>query len=329
MRTSIVPRLPLVFAISAILAGCGGVTSTAPAVPSGAPVAARTFDSTGSWMEPSAAKGDLLYVSDTRGSVDVFSYPSGKPAGVLRGFRNPAGLCADAKGNVFVVDSDALDIVKFRHGGTKPIKTLLMFGYYPFGCAVDPKTGDLAVANFISQSQGPGSLSIFKAHEAFPRSYTVSGMNAFYFCSYDDHSNVYVDGADSGSRHTKFAVLANGSSTLTTVSVDKTITYPGGVRWDGTDLAVQDAATRMLYRFKMSGTSGKSVGTARFDGDKTTLETDLWIDGKTIVMPYGNVSRHVKKVGFWNYPDGGALQNSLTVKRAAELVGVTVSLAHH
>jgi len=328
MRFRASSRLTPICAVSAILAACSGVAPTTPAAPSNAALLAQRFDSTGSWMEPAAAKGDLLYVSDTRGNVDVFAFPSGEPAGVLRGFRNPAGLCSDPKGNVFVVDTDNLDVLKYRHGGTKPIKALQIFGYYPFGCAVDPKTGDLAVANFTSQSQGPGSLSIFKVGQAIPRSYTDAAFNAFFFCSYDDHSNVFVDGADNGSRHTKFAELASGSSTLTTVTVDRTITYPGGVQWDGSYLTVQDAATRILYRFKMSGTNGKSVGTLRVNGDKTTLVHQFAISGKTIVMPYGSSSRRVTKIGFWDYPNGGALQKSLTVKRAAELVGATVSLAH-
>src|SRR5690348_9841936 len=328
MRATMVARVLLVFAASAFFAACSGVAPMTPPPAAGAPFAPHRFDPTGSWMEPSAVKGDLLYVSDTRGSVDVFSYPAGKPVGVLRGFRNPAGLCSDPKGNVYVVDSDALDVQKYRHGGTKPVKTLLMFGYFPFSCAEDPNTGDVAVANLTSQSLGAGSLSIFKAGQVIPRSYTDAALNAFFFCSYDGHSNVFVDGADSGSRHTRFAELASGSSTLTPVTLDKTISYPGGVLWDGSALAVQDTATRILYRFKMSGSNGKSVGSTKFDGDNTTLIHEFWIAGKQIVMPYGKNSRHVAKVGFWQYPDGGALQNSLTVKRAAELVGVTVSLAH-
>lgn len=321
-------RLLPVLAFGAALAGCSGVASTPPAAPSNAALVPQRFDPTGSWMEPTAAKGDLLYVSDTRGSVDVFSYPDGRAVGVLRGFRNPAGLCSDPKGNVFVVDTDNLEVLKYHHGGTKPIKTLLMFGYYPFGCAVDPKSGNVAVANFSSQSQGAGSLSIFVSGQAIPRSYTDAALNAFYFCSYDDQGNVFVDGADSGSRHTKFAELANGSSTLANVTVDKTIMYPGGVQWDGTYLTVQDAATGILYRFKMSGTNGKSAGTLQVNGDKTTLEHQFAISGKTIVMPFGGSKRSVTKVGFWVYPEGGALTKSLTVKRAAELVGVAVSLAH-
>ncbi|MBV9333284.1 MAG: hypothetical protein JO146_04700 [Candidatus Eremiobacteraeota bacterium] len=321
-------RLLLAVAASVAAAGCAGGTPATPTAVA-APFAASRFDPAGSWMEPSAATQDLLYVSDARGSVDVFSYPAGKPVGVLRGFRNPAGLCSDPKGDVYVVDSDALQVLKYRHGGTKPIKTLLMFGYFPFSCAEDPKTGDVAVANIISQSNGPGGLSIFKSGQAIPRTYTDNTLGSFFFCGYDDHSNVFVDGTGTGSHEAKFAELAGGSSTLKKISLDKNITYPGGIEWDGTYLAAQDTTTRILYRFKMSGSVGKSAGTIQLKGDKSTLIHGFWISGKELVMPYGTQSRHVAKVGFWAYPGGGALQSSLTVEKAAELVGVTVSLAPH
>jgi hypothetical protein len=322
-------RLLLAVAASAMVAGCSGAAPATPPAAVGAPFAPSSFDPTGSWMEPSAVTQDLLYVSDSRGIVDVFSYPAGKPVGILRGFRNPAGLCSDPKGDVYVVDSDALQVLKYRHGGTKPVKTLLMFGYFPFSCAEDPNTGDVAVANIISQSNGPGGLSIFKAGEAIPRTYTDNTLGSFFFCGYDNHSNVFVDGTGTGSHHAKFAELAGGSSTLTTISLDKTIKYPGGIQWDGSYLTVQDTATRILYRFKMSGSTGKSIGTVQIGGDKSTLVHEFSISGKQLVMPYGTLARRVTKVGFWDYPGGGALQSSLTVKRAAELVGITVSLAPH
>src|SRR5580692_2300582 len=71
-----------------------------------------------SWMSPAAA-GPLLYVSDIGAEdVDVFSYPGGKQVGTLTGFSEPAGLCTDRKGDVFVVDSGNDRILEYAHGGT-------------------------------------------------------------------------------------------------------------------------------------------------------------------------------------------------------------------
>ncbi len=82
-------------------------------------------------MSPQAASEDLLYVSDSDGHVDVFSYPDGKQVGVLKGFSSPAGLCSDSKGDVYVVNTNLLNILEYKHGGKKVIATLNDFGHYP------------------------------------------------------------------------------------------------------------------------------------------------------------------------------------------------------
>lgn len=316
------------FAAAALLAaGCGGPGASVQGPP--AAQSAIRVDTTGSWMAPSAERQDLLYVSDSKGHVTVFSYPGLKQVGLLEGFKSPAGLCSDPRnGDVYVVDTNSLDLFKYKHGGTKPIKTLSVFGYYPFGCAVDPVSGDVAAANYAAQPSGPGSLSIFRAGAFFPTTYTDSAFNAYFFCSYDDHGNIFVDGADNNSYHTEFAELQKGAASFRTVHLDKLIGFPGGVQWDGTYMALQDTISRVLYRFKISGSHGKSVAAMRFKIDRSTLVHQFWIQGRTIVMPYGNVSRQVHMVGSWPYPAGGSPSKSVTIAHAAELVGVTVSLAH-
>ncbi len=319
-------RSTLLLALALSISGCGGLP-----VPVGGPPATQPaigHDPAGSWMAPSAAHQDLLYVSDSDGSVRVFSYPKLKQVGLLQGFTSPAGLCSDPRtGDVYVVDTNNLDLLKYKHGGTKPIKMLTLFGYFPFGCGVDPTTGNVCVANYSAQPSGPGSLSIFRRKAFFPSNYTDQNFNAYFFCSYDDHGNVFVDGADNNSYHTEFAELPKGSTSFKTIALDKQIGFPGGVQWDGTYVAVQDTMSRILYRFKIAGSHGKAAGALRFRVDRSTLLHQFWIDGNTIAMPYGTVSRIVRMVGLWPYPDGGSPIKSIDLSRATELVGVTVSLA--
>jgi len=314
-------------AVVALAAGCAG-----PAAPVQAPQPpvrpAFRFDPAGSWMARGARTHDLIYVSDTSGKVWVFSYPGEKQVGLLRGFESPAGVCSDAStGDVYVVDTTNLHVFKYRHGETKPVKTLTQFGYFPFGCAVDPATHDVAVTNVSANPSGPGSLSIFRPGAFFPSDYTNPAFNAYFFCSFDDRGNVLIDGADSGSYHTLFGKWRRGSTTVTTVTLDKRIGYPGGIQWDGTYVAIQDTLSRKLYRFKIVGSRGRSAGAVRFKFDRSTLLHAFWVQGQTIVMPYGKVSRLVRMLGRWPYPDGGAPRRSIGIARAAELVGVTVSLA--
>ncbi|HEX3457300.1 MAG TPA: hypothetical protein VHR97_05040 [Candidatus Baltobacteraceae bacterium] len=322
---------------AALLASCSGAgTSLAPQAPLGvAPSSTKAmgsahsrFNNAGSWVSPNAASGDLLYVSDARGSVYMYTYPAGKLVGLIRGFHSPAGLCSDAKGNVFVVNTNDLDVLEFKHGGTKSIQELNDFGHYPVGCAVDPKSGDVAVANYASTlSLGPGSVSIFHGGHGIPSSYQNQAFNAFFFCGYDDKGNLFVDGADYGSYNTKFAELSYGSSNLNNVTLDQTIGYPGGVMWDGKYLAVQDTYTRRVYRFKMAGSKGTSIGSVNFKGNNTGLLTQFWLDGSSILMPFGTLPRAVRKVGYWPYPKGGPVSQSYGVKNSDELVGITISLA--
>ncbi|HEY6325399.1 MAG TPA: hypothetical protein VIW73_02640 [Candidatus Cybelea sp.] len=314
-------------AVALLAAGCAG--PMAPVQAPQAPVRpASRFDPTGSWMAPAASTQDLIYVSDTHGKVWVFSYPGERQVGVLQGFKSPAGVCSDAStGDVYVVDTTGLAVLKYKHGGTKPIKTLTMFGYFPFGCAVDPASHDVAVTNISSNPSGPGSLSIFRPGAFFPSDYTNPAFNAYVFCSFDGQGNVLVDGADSGSYHTLFGKWRRGSTTVTTVTLDKRIGYPGGVQWDGTYMAVQDTMSRKLFRFKIAGSRGRSAGTVDFKVDRSSLLHAFWVQGQTIVMPYGTAARLVRMVGRWPYPAGGAPSRSIGVAHAAELVGITVSLA--
>jgi len=319
----------LVLAASATLAGCGApAASSLPPQSSSSSSVPTRLKTAGSWMSPMAASQDLLYVSDSRGVVYVYSYPGGKLQGELRGFQSPGGLCSDPAGNVFVVNTNALDVLEYKHGGTQPVQELNDFGHFPFGCAVDPKTENVAVANYASTLKlGPGSVSIFDGGKGVPHSYQDSAFNAYFFCSYDDKSNLFVDGADYGSYHTLLAEIPAGKSTFTNIAMNQTIGYPGGVQWDGTYLAVGDAFADALYRFKISGKKATSVGKTAFKGDHANLITQYWIDGSTVIVPYGTLARDVRKVGFWPYPGGGSPTPTLDVPRASELIGVTVSVA--
>jgi DNA-binding beta-propeller fold protein YncE len=309
----------------------GLIASVSACSSSGATPAATTatrFDAAGSWIAPAASKQPLLYVSDADGNVDIFSYPDGKPVGKLKGFSSPAGLCSDSAGDVYVVDTGLLEVLEYKHGGTTPTTSLFVMGYYPYGCAVDPTTGNVAVADYASQKQGAGGVSIFHPGQTFPSTYQDTAFNAYFFCSYDNNGNLFVDGADYGSYHTELAEMPSGSTSFTAISLDKTIVYPGGVMWDGTNLAIQDTTSRILYRFKIAGTKGKTAGSTVFNGDRTTLIHQFWIAGNSIVIPYGTTQRLVRKIGVWPYPGGGAVTKSFSVPRSTELVGVTLSAPH-
>jgi hypothetical protein len=324
-------RAVSVAAAVAMTGGCAG-SQLSGATPASLPGASgvRELSAPGrSWMSPGAASGDLLYVSDINGSVYVYSYPAGKHVGTLTGFKGPEGLCSDRAGNVYVIDLPSVAVVKYAHGGTKPIDLLHVYGYYPEGCAVNA-AGDLAVANYLSNPQlGPGSVTIFRKGKGMGKSYQDPSFNQYYFCGFDAKGNLFVDGTNAATTKTQLAEMAHGSTTLTNIALKQSLgPYPGAVQWDGKYVAIADGATGIVYRLKVTGSSGAVIGSVHLTGERSNLVTQFWIAGSTIVVPYGTAKRVVKRIGFWPYPEGGSATKSIDAPGgAAELFGTTLSVA--
>ncbi len=267
-----------------------------------------------SWIAPDAKKKALLYVSSVLTDyVYVYSYGNQKLVGTLTGFKLPYGLCADAAGDVWIVDDGAQQIVEYEHGGTSPIATLSDSGEYPEGCSVDPTTGDLAVTNFYSAS-GNGSVSIYAHASGEPTTYSDPSITNFRFCGYDDKGNLFADGANNSSEFA-FAELRKGGSGLTNITLQQKIEWPGGVQWDGKYVAVGDTDAGIIYR--TNGAGGKVKGSTTL-GDSDYVN-QFWIAGKTVVAPSqdGNAG-----VGIYAYPAGGAPSKTISVE---EPFGAAVS----
>lgn len=313
----------------AIVTGCGGSQPPA-AAPWGLPGPAGTRAHAAterSWMSPLARSGSLLYVSDTNGSVYVYSYPAGDHVGTLTGFKGPEGVCSDTAGDVYVIDMPAVTISEYSHGGTKPIRVLHVYGFFPEGCAVDAATGDLAVADYASNPfLGPGALTIFHRGKGMGKSYQDPSINEYFFCSYDAKGDLYVDGTNAATTETQLAEIPVGSTSFTNITLDKKVgPYPLGVQWDGKYVALQDS-TRALYRIAVTRSTGNIVQTTLFKGDHSDLVSQFSIVGRTIVIPYGSARRLVRKIGLWPYPAGGTAMKSFAAPPgAAELFSATVS----
>jgi hypothetical protein len=233
-------------ALIAGLAGCAGQQS-APSgpLPQTAGSALSRFatrpaklDHHASWMKPNLLTTSLLYVSDTFPKVvNVYTYPTLKYVGRLTGFQYPLGECADRVGNVWITDGGGY-VYKYAHGGTNPIETLYSDMDLPTGCAVDPRTGDLAVAN------GNAQVLVFHTGSSSPTVYTDSNFSQTSSLSYDNRDDLFVDGTDSSNMF-HYAELPFGSQTFTDINLNygnfPMIQSPGGVKWDGTHMAVGDS----------------------------------------------------------------------------------------
>jgi hypothetical protein len=229
-----------------------------------------------SWMKPGLANQKLLYVSDeAAGVVNVYTYPGLTFAGQLTGFSVPTGECTDRAGNVWIADQNQKAVYEYAHGGTSPINTLTDTMINPVGCALNLKNGDLAVANGIN------TVLIFHNAAGAPTTYASQQFSTTEFLGYDNHGNLFVDGNDNANAF-HYAELPAGGSTFTDITLSTTPSQPGNVQWDGTYMAVGDAASSNIYRTQGSNIVGTVTVSATCQGQFYITPSD-----KNIVVPDG------------------------------------------
>jgi hypothetical protein len=318
-------------AAAALVAGCGG--SQPPVGAPGAMPQSRAIathaNRSRSWMLPEAKSSSLLYVSTSdAGTVAVFSYPKGKPVGTLTGFQLPYGLCSDKEGNVFVVDFKAQQILEYAHGGTAPIATLEDMGNYPNGCAVDPVSGNLAVAGG-AEFYANGNVAIYENAQGSPTVY-VDTFADFYYCTYDGSGNVFASGTDG--QQFWLSELKKGAQALQDITA-RGINPIAAIQWDGTYLAVESPSgspdgPATIYQIQVSGSQATILNTIKLYTKQNTNPkrgAQFWIHAGRIANPK---SVH-KGIGIWKYPSGGEATRSIGFDANGPMTGLTISVAPH
>ena len=326
----------LCISAAALLAACGGSQPPIGALgemPQSRVIATQAKHA-GSWTLP--AKGsNLLYVTDGYENVYVYEYPQGKLVGMLTGFIAPLGECADSNGDVFIVAAASKSysssvIYEYAHGGSNPVKTL-EDPVFSGGCAVDPRSGDLAVA-------GVHGVAVYQSASGDP---TMFYNNAFSFfnCGYDKDGNLYLSGSNGVyGNQSQLIRLANGSSTFEQINLDVTLyTNESGpflpsVQWDGKHVTVSSTTRDQeppgpasVYRLKISGSSASAIGTTTLQGEKDHFSGQLVIRGKTIIG--GTYYKGHTFFSRWSYPHGGQPRRDVRTISDAHLWGVAVSVA--
>ena len=308
MKSSAFSRYALNSCLAAgLLAGCGGSQPPigAPGAVAQTSTLATHADRGTSWMLPEAKSENLLYVTNLR-DVTVYSYPQGKLVGKLKDFYVALGECVDAQQNVWIGDGNDNSEVQYAHGGSKPRRVLKNIA--GIGCAIDPTTGNLALT-----TQG-GEVLVYKHASGKPLTYRDPAVTEFWFCGYDDRGDLFATGSDySDQKNFELVELPKGGSSLEIVKVNQTITYPGGVQWDGKHLAVGDSAVPVVYELTIRGRRGIRVGTTPL-GKPAKFVYEFFVDGHTLIAPnnYFKGSRSASDVLYYDYPGGGSPQKNIT-----------------
>lgn len=320
--------------LGVMLVGCSRYPLGAPIAPLGPVPQTRLHQPLGrSWMSPAASKHDLLYVNDGESNVYVYTYPQGQLVGTLTGFSSPTGECVDHAGDVFITaaseESGSGVIYEYAHGGTTPIETL-GDSDPAFGCAVDPRSGNLAVTG--------GGVAIYQHARGKPVVY--DGSEPTYFCGYDNQGDLYLSVIDDSHLDQEdLSMLAKGGKTLKQISLSvplyATLPLPSSVQWDGTYITASSASQNVgvgydgpisLYRLHISKDSASVVGTATLSSKKNARRTgQIWIQGKRVLG--SDYNRHSGGVDSWSYPDARKARSIVPNSGEVDPVGIAVSLA--
>jgi hypothetical protein len=284
-------------AMSFILAACGNPGAGAAIPTSDRAAANRSYAQ--SWMSPQAKGSLLLYVSDySNGEVFAYTYPVGDLVGAIYG-AGVRGMCRNKSGQIWIVNGSG-SVKLYAAGEWKPLKVLQVKGYDPLGCAVDPKTGNLAISNLNGAKGGHGSITIFPNAAGKGTTHLDSAIYNFDFLAYDANGNLFADGQDNGNPK-KFHLTKFSGGKFTAIAVTgATINFPGGVQFVNNTLTVgdQDAQNGSSIVYRMDE-NGKILGSTVLTGSADCVQ--YFIYQSTLVCPNASGPNAV----LYAYPAGG------------------------
>jgi hypothetical protein len=272
-----------------------------------------------SWISPAlkAAKSPLLFVSDA-GTQDVYVFDMSTLALVstLTGFVQPQGECSNAKGDVWITDTNAQMIYEVSHQGRLE-NQLSDSGGFPAACAWDRSTGNLAVMDFFDGSGSPGDVRVYKGGSGEPATYTNRKQYYYNFGGYDATGNLFFDGRNADGRF-MLSELAKGASSAHTVAVrGGTIYYPGMVQWLSAkagllvgDQSCGNVYTSCVYALRVAGNTATIAKTIRLEnsggGQVCDLVQGIEANGQIAGSDNDFCGSLPSTTYLWSYPAGGA-----------------------
>ncbi|HEX3369009.1 MAG TPA: hypothetical protein VHS56_05490 [Candidatus Cybelea sp.] len=270
------------------------------------------------------AKSTLLYASDANDNlVYMIDLPSGRLAGKLTGFDQPTGLCAYVKGDVYVVSSQASEILAYKHAVKSAFKELGDHPYIPVGCSIDPVTGNLALANCCGNSPD-GNLAIYAHATGAAKYFSDPSMYIYWYCAYDDRGNLYVSGINHSYAY-QLDVMPAGKHALNAVMLSPDIEgdVSPALQWDGKYLAIASPTAGAIWQYAVNGTQAKRVHVTKLSDAGGVL--DFWIAAtsqrRTLYAPI--LANSALSIGVYPYPKGGKPETKLY--DAIDPYAVTVS----
>jgi hypothetical protein len=242
--------------------------------------------------------GELAYVLDSTGDVDVYSYPGFVKQQTLSGFSGPQGECVDAAGDVWIVDTNNARFVEYAHGGSQPIATLSDSAGTPVSCAVSSSSGTLAAANIVSKSYGPGNVVLYP--HAKGSGTVVSGSGKLYFLAYDSHDDLFGDGLNGAYQFVLSELPKNAKAFQIVGLAGATIGFPGAVQYVKDVLNIGDQEGAVTYQTRVKKDVATVTGSIPLDDSSDCVATFIY-KHRLLCPDAGSANLKI-----YAYPKGGA-----------------------
>lgn len=333
-----------VLGISIALAACGGNSAQSLGVPSNTSNVQMPLTSVASHglsfetatkpqthvetrvSRAAATTKTVLFVADEqKGDVVMFAWPRLKSLGTIS-VPSAAGECSDAKGNVWVTSAGGTatgnKVLEYSHSGTLLNTVDDSYGY-PVACAINPKTGALAIADIAGASGGSGNVLIYPNLSSTPTVLTNPAQYGYYFMGYDKKGQLWVDGDQFLTvSEIGFILSRCGTSTCKTINLTGgTIYFPGMVQWDSSaskwvigdqSCGAKNTQNSCVYSVSRSGVIGKKTPLLNKAGGRLCdmLQGTLADTGKVLIGSDITCQSIPGSVYEWAYPTGGSATKS-------------------
>ncbi len=263
----------------ALLAGCSGGGSPPPAAavtamgpnqtvrPRIAPSHVTPFVNVARIKAP---HGNRTFVTDAgTATVTVWGANGQLNAILFDGIgADPQGLATDAAQNLYVANLNFSNVIVYAKPYSSIKSTLNDAGEDTEDVAVD-KTGLVGVTNYLTSSLMPGSVSFFAKNATQPCKVVQDPSWVYFFNdAFDASGNLFIDGQTAGGT-TLVGEVSGGckATSITTLSVGNTISWPGGVQVSDGNILIGDVKKQAIYTY--APPSGGSLGSPTV---VTTLE---------------------------------------------------------
>jgi hypothetical protein len=337
-----------VLAAAALVAGCSGgsgsqatgitpISQSGASSHAGAPLGHRLQDAfigshpSGaihpdhhkSWISKDIARAPRLFFASDYGVGDVYIYtmPGMSLKATLTGFSGPQGLCNDSKGDIFVNNTNTLQVLELSRTGTL-LNTFNDTYGYPVGCAVDPASGDLAVTDIFGL-YGAGQVVVWPGANPSATPHTISNPSQYfyYFDGYGPGSSLWVSGRNS---YGTYMLSGCGASSCSTIPLSGgTIYFPGAVQWDNArgnwvvfDQLCNDTNAACSYTVSDSGVLGNQTTYLAYNGSNICdmVQGVIAANNKKYVAggDYEYCGTASSSNDRWAYPAGGQPTNYVT-----------------